>query len=289
MATLMRSLRVSAPAKINLFLRVLGRRPDGYHDLETLFQEIDLSDELIFRETVGETSLEVPGHTDLENRDNLVTKALRWIENRIERKLHVAITLRKRIPSAAGLGGGSSDAAATLKGIASFFSLDLGPEDLAEAAISLGADVPFFLKGGAAVGEGVGEKLTPVNLPNDYELLLVNPGFPVSTAAIFREYSKILTANTREGRLWPVLHSTRSVRDLLHNDLQSVAERLHPEISEVLREMERSGLRDSLMTGSGPTVFGLAQPGEIGRTKTGHFEKWTKIVARPSNHGIVID
>jgi 4-diphosphocytidyl-2-C-methyl-D-erythritol kinase len=289
MATLMRSLRVSAPAKINLFLRVLGRRPDGYHNLETLFQEIDLSDELIFRETIGETSLEVPGHTDLENRDNLVIKALRWIENRIEHKLHVAITLRKEIPSAAGLGGGSSDAAATLKGIASFFGLDLGPEDLAVAAISLGADVPFFLTGGAAVGEGVGEKLTPVNLPNDYELLLVNPGFPVSTAAIFREYSKILTANTREGRLWPVLHSTRSVRDLLHNDLQSVAERLHPEISEVLREMERSGLRDSLMTGSGPTVFGLAQPGEIGRTKAGHFEKWTKIVARPSNHGIVID
>jgi 4-diphosphocytidyl-2-C-methyl-D-erythritol kinase len=285
----MRSLRVSAPAKINLFLRVLGRRHDAYHNLETLFQEIDLSDELIFRETAGETTLDVPGHADLENRDNLVIRVLRWVEKRIERRLHVAITLHKRIPSAAGLGGGSSDAAATLIGIASFFRLELGPEDLAEAAISLGADVPFFLKGGAAVGEGIGEKLTSVDLPTDYELLLVNPGFPVSTAAIFREYSKILTGNTLEGRLWAVLHSNRSVRDILHNDLQAVAERLHPEISEVLREMERSGLRDTLMTGSGPTVFGLAQPGEIGRMKTERLEKWTKIVAQPSNHGIVID
>jgi 4-diphosphocytidyl-2-C-methyl-D-erythritol kinase len=280
---------VSAPAKINLFLRVLGRRDDGYHNLETLFQEIDLSDELLLRETNFETSLEVPGHVDLENRENLVIKALKWIENRIGRRLSVAIRLNKRIPSAAGLGGGSSDAAATLKGIGSLFELDLGPEDLAEAAMSLGADVPFFLTGGAAVGEGVGERLTAVDLPTDYELLLVNPGFPVSTAAIFREFSKSLTANTREGRLWAVLKATRNVRKLLHNDMQPVAERLHPGISIVLEEMERSGLRDKLMTGSGPTVFGLAQPGEIERMNTESFDKWTKIVARPSNRGILIN
>jgi 4-diphosphocytidyl-2-C-methyl-D-erythritol kinase len=285
----MRSIRISAPAKINLFLRVLGRRPDGYHNIETLFQEIDLADELILRETAGQTSLEVPGHADLENQDNLVIRALRWIEKKIRRQLSVAITVNKRIPAAAGLGGGSSDAAAALKGIVSLFRLDLGPGDLAQAAISLGADVPFFLKGGSAVGEGIGEQLTPLDLPTDYELLLVNPGFPVSTAAVFKEFSNILTGNTLEGRLWPVLQTTRDARKLLHNDLQSVAERMHPEISVILGEMARSGLQDRLMTGSGPTVFGLAQPGEIGKMKTESFEKWTKIVARPSNRGILID
>jgi 4-diphosphocytidyl-2-C-methyl-D-erythritol kinase len=117
----------------------------------------------------------------------------------------------------------------------------------------------------------------------------VNPGFPVSTAAVFKAFSNILTGNTLEGRLWPVLRTTRDARKLLHNDLQSVAERMHPEISVILGEMARSGLSHTLMTGSGPTVFGLTQPGEIGKMNTRPFEKWTKIVARPSDRGILID
>lgn len=285
----MRSIRITAPAKINLCLRVLGRRPDGYHILETLFQEIDLSDELILRETSGETSLAVPGHPDLATPDNLVMKAFRWLENTSGRRFSLSITVNKRIPVAAGLGGGSSNAAAVLKGMVSLYRLGLEEDDLARAALSLGADVPFFLIGGTAVGEGIGEHVTPVNIPSDYELLLVNPGFRVSTATVFQEYSRTLTGRTREGRLWRELRETRQIRDLLHNDLQSAAERLCPEIREMLGELARTGFAHRSMSGSGPTVFGLAQRNHIEKMQIGPMEKWTKIVARPSNRGIVID
>ena len=285
----MRSIRLFAPAKINLFLRVLGKRPDGYHNIETLFQEIDLRDELILKEGTHETSLEVPGHPELETDDNLVMKALRWLEKETGRRLHVDITLIKRIPSAVGLGGGSSDAAAALVGLTTLFRLDLREDGLIRAARSLGADVPFFLKGGTAVGEGIGERLTPVSFPLHYEVLLIHPGFQVSTATVFREFSRILTDGTREARLWRILAENRDVRDLLHNDLQPVAERLYPEISEMSEAMVAAGWQAGLMTGSGPTVFGLAQPDEMWRLRTDLGSRWTKIVARPSNRGIVMN
>jgi 4-diphosphocytidyl-2-C-methyl-D-erythritol kinase len=268
---------------------VLGRRPDGYHILETLFQEIDLRDELILRETAGETSLEVPGHPDLATPENLVIKALRWLENETGGEFFLSMTLNKRIPTAAGLGGGSSNAAAALKGVASLYRLEMGKEDLVRGALALGADVPFFLMGGTAVGEGIGERLTSVDIAMDYELLLVNPGFRVSTAAVFQEYSKTLTGHIRDGRLWSDLRTTRQIGDLLYNDLQPAAVRLHPEILEILNEMNQCGFAHRLMSGSGPTVFGLAESDEIRRMKTGLTREWTNIVACPSNRGIVID
>ncbi|MEJ2717546.1 MAG: 4-(cytidine 5'-diphospho)-2-C-methyl-D-erythritol kinase, partial [Deltaproteobacteria bacterium] len=174
----MKSLRVRTPAKINLYLRILGSRPDGYHDLETLFQAIDLHDQLIISETAGGSRLEVPGHPALENNDNLIMRALRWIERRSGRRVSVNVQLQKRIPVSAGLGGGSSDAAATILGIQALYDLELGTDDLIRDAGELGADVPFFLVGGSAIGEGIGEQLTRVSIPLDYGLVLVHPGFP---------------------------------------------------------------------------------------------------------------
>ncbi len=252
----MKSLRVQTPAKINLFLQVLGIRPDGFHDIQTLFQAIDLDDELIIAKGGAEPTLQVPGFRELESDHNLVMRALRWLEAHTGRELVVRMTLSKKIPVAAGLGGGSSDAAAALKGLSLLFDLGLPEEELARAALELGADVPFFLKGGTAVGEGIGERLTTVTLPFDYELILVNPGFPVSTGSIFREFSKNLTGKALEGKLWMRIREGRSVEDLLDNDLQSVAEVLHPQIRGVRDLMEKSGVRKTLMSGSGPTVFG---------------------------------
>ncbi len=284
----MPSLRITTPAKINLFLRVLALRPDGYHDIETVFQAIDLCDELTMEATTGESSLSVPARPDLETEENLIMRAIRWLEKKTGQSLPVRIELNKRIPVAAGLGGGSSDAAATLVGIRSLFGLDLGDDELRQGAVTLGADVPFFLEGGTAVGEGIGERLTPVNLPMDYSVLLVCPAFSVSTGAIFREFSKFLTGEGREGRLWPRLQEAARIEDLLYNDLQSVTESMHSELAGMRQLMQDAGLKAILMSGSGPTLFGLVEPHEADNVKRRLPPELNSVIARPIRRGIVL-
>lgn len=282
-------VRLCAPAKINLFLRVLGKRRDGYHEIETVFQAIDLEDELIIHKATEKTSLKVPGHEDLETESNLVMRALRWLEKESGRKLPVAMRLLKSIPKAAGLGGGSSNAAAALLGVRALYELDLEDQVLLRGAASLGADVPFFLFGGTAVGEGIGERLTRVELPDNYGVVLVNPGFPVSTATVFHTLSKTLTREFRKGRVWDVVKELRSVEDLLHNDLQSVAEGLHPEISKIRNELETAGAKRALMTGSGPTVFGMAELDRAEEISRSLPAEWNCFIVRPTRRGIRID
>lgn len=284
----MPSLRITTPAKINLFLRVLSRRPDGYHDIETLFQAIDLYDELTLETTRGDSHLTVPGQPDLESDKNLIMRAVRWLEKKTSRTLPVRIELNKRIPVAAGLGGGSSDAAATLIGMRSLFDLDLDDDDLGAGAVTLGADVPFFLKGGSAVGEGIGERLTPVNLPMNYSVLLVCPTFSVSTAVIFQEFSKFLTQEGREGRLWPRLQQTARIEDLLYNDLQSVTESLHSELAGTRHIMQNAGLRSILMSGSGPVMFGIVESQEADVLKRRLPREFNMVIARPIRRGVVL-
>ncbi len=285
----MKKLRVRAPAKINLYLKVLGARPDGYHELETVFQAVELYDELFIECTSGRTSLEVPGHPRLETEDNLVLRSLRWLEQETERSIPVRMKLVKGIPEAGGLGGGSSDAAAALVGISTLLDLGLQEHDLRRATADLGADVSFFLTGGSAVGEGIGERLTQVQLPMDYGLLLVNPGFPVSTAAVYREYSKSLTGEITRGTVWQGLRKLQRVVDLLHNDLQDVAERLYPEIVTVRNEMANAGVSNVLMSGSGPTVFGMLDPDSSDRVGERFDTRWSTFVARPLAAGVTID
>ena len=278
-------MRVFTPAKVNLFLRVLGKRADGYHELETLFQAIDLEDELIIRKTRGASSLEVPDYPDLETDSNLVVRALRWLEHETGRDLSVAMRLIKRIPLGGGLGGGSSNAAGALVGIRDLCELDLTRDDLLKGALALGADVPFFLLGGTAVGEGVGERLTPVKIPMDYGLVLVNPGYPVSTKAIFHRLSKTLTVKAGEGRLGSVLGRFSGIDRLLWNDLQPVAEEMHPEISQIRDALEMAGAAKVLMTGSGPTVFGIAEPDRIHEIVQTHAEEMELSHRSPVDQG----
>jgi 4-diphosphocytidyl-2-C-methyl-D-erythritol kinase len=282
----MQSIRVSAPAKINLFLRVLSKRPDGYHNIETLFQAIDVFDELIFQKTSDMTILKVAGLPELETEDNLVMRALRWFERYLGTELHVEINLKKNIPLAAGLGGGSSDAAAAMLAIRELFQLPVSDKELQSAAVSLGADVPFFFSGGSAIGEGIGDVITPVDIPQDYDLVIVNPGFPVSTAKVYSEFSRTLTAHPLEGRLGRVLQEGRGISGILHNDLQAVTERLYPEVSEIRNVLKEHGLSGVLMSGSGPTVLGITEIGRAENIGRRIPSKWTVISSRPTKVGI---
>lgn len=286
----MSSLRLRTPAKINIFLSVLSKRADNYHELETLFQAVELYDEIIIRKKKGKSRLVVEDYPELQNENNLILRAIRWLEQECQLRLEVDINLRKRIPVAAGLGGGSSDAAATLVGIKKLFELDhLTDSDIKRGALSLGADVPFFLLGGSAIGHGIGEILTPVDINKDYAVMLVNPGYAVSTAQIFAAFSKTLTASPKKGTLQGLLDQGVELSQLLFNDLQPVAEMIYPGIRSIRETFVDAGVTEVLMSGSGPTVFAMGEPSRL-ESIGGLFGHHYKIIlTRPRSTGILID
>lgn len=241
----MPTLTLPAPAKLNLMLHILGRRDDGYHELQTLFQFLDYGDELNFSlRDDGQIRL----HTDLPGVDhdsNLIVRAARLLQRESGCTLGADIGLTKRLPMGGGIGGGSSDAATTLVGLDHLWRLDLGEDRLAQLGLALGADVPVFVRGRAAFAEGVGERLQPVDLEEPWFLVLA-PQVSVSTAEIFADPE--LTRNT------PAI----TVRSLLagggHNDCQPVVERRYPEVRNALSLLNK--FVPASMTGTGACVFG---------------------------------
>jgi len=236
--------RYPAPAKLNLFLHVVGRRPDGYHLLQTAFRLIELCDWLRFtpRED-GEIRLAraIPG---IPESDDLTVRAARLLQGEGEARTGVEIELEKNIPIGGGLGGGSSDCATTLAVLNRLWGLDLPGDRLAELALGLGADVPFFLFGGNAFGEGIGERLTPLELPKAWYVLLIPPVM-VSTPAIFA--SPQLTRNLKTIKI------SGFSAGFGRNDLEPVVCRRHPEVAAHLEWLRRFG--DARMSGSGACVF----------------------------------
>ena len=266
-------LSVKAPAKINLFLRVTGRRADGYHTLQTRMQKVGLFDLLKVQRGGEGVRLHCVGADLPENADNLVHRAaslfLETVAQRRGRTLGgVKISLTKNIPIAAGLGGGSSDAAAALKALNSLFETGLTAGELAAMGLELGADVPFFLADTpAALAVGIGEILTPVAPLSGCFVLLVNPGFSVSTRwvyqtfALTKEEKTTIFENFRESADPAVrLGLSVTVKGLpaaLENDLETVTITRYPEIGRIKEELLAHGAVAALMSGSGPTVFAL--------------------------------
>lgn len=266
-----RPVAARAHAKINLDLRVLGTRPDGYHELRTVFQAIDLHDDLECHPHDGPLVLdcETPG-VPLD-RGNLVWRAAEALWEAIGRTgpvEGVRIRLVKRIPVQAGLGGGSTDAAATLTALSAFWRLQPGQAPLGDVAARLGADVPFFLAGGTALGLGRGDEIYPlVDLPKHIVLLLV-PGFGVSSREAFGWYDAEREAHRgappREPQVVPGPWPSRAAQ--MVNDLEAAIARHHPEIEQMRLALRRAGARAAAMSGSGSTVFGLfQQPREAAR------------------------
>ncbi len=247
-----------AHAKINLYLKILGRRPDGYHEIESVVQTVSLHDSLEF-ETADRFELEVDPPALPANRDNLVWKAAEaLLEGRPARGAR--IVLRKRIPIGAGLGGGSSDAAAALVGLDRLWGQGGGEERLRKIAAGLGSDVPLFLVGGTVRVSGRGTEVDPlVDLPSA-QLVLVHPGVPVSTREIYAQVQEPLTPRVKTGSI-PAFgkDSPGSLEGWvrLGNDLESIAGRFCPAIREIKERLLLAGASAAAMTGSGSAVFGL--------------------------------
>lgn len=255
-------LSLLAPAKINLFLHVTGKRDDGYHELFTLFQMVGVYDEVTVEEARGDIRLhcDLPG---VPEEENIVYRAAALLKEACGVRSGVAITLRKTIPMAAGLGGGSSDAAAAMVALNRLWGLDLSREELAGLGIRLGSDVPFFFGCPAALGRGRGELLEPFP-PLEGWVLLVNPGFAVSTAGVFRNIKKLtsLADNTKlpsflKKGLAAENLCIEDLRGCLYNSLEEVTELNYPEVTEIKNRILDNGALAALMSGSGPTVFGL--------------------------------
>lgn len=250
------SSKLLAPAKINLCLHVLARRPDGYHELAMLMQRVSLYDELsLALNDSGEVRLKCDGLALAPGEENLVVRAARTLLRESACPLGVDIELDKRIPVAAGLGGGSSDAASVLLGLNRLAALGRSRPELMALGLTLGADVPFFILEQTAWATGIGEQLEPLpDLPR-LSYVLVNPGIPVSTAWAYQNLR--LTPKGDPAKLREFPRTPEGLVRLLHNDLESVTGDRHPEIAEVRRALMSQGALGSLMSGSGATVFGL--------------------------------
>lgn len=255
-------LRIAAPAKVNLFLRIVGKRSDGYHELSTWMQKLTLADEVLLTSVASGITLHCPGSNLPEDEINLAYKAAALFFKNSSLPGGIDITLTKNIPIAAGLGGGSSDAAAVLTGLNTLYAAGMNEKELMGLGLMLGADVPFFVVDcHAALATGIGEKLEIQDSLADCWFVLVNPGFSVSTKWVYENFESPQTANfalTIEGNpfiLGPA--SGKDLSDTFFNDLESVTISRYSEISVLKQKILQLGAVASLMSGSGPTVFGV--------------------------------
>lgn len=252
----MTSLRLQAAAKVNFRLDVLRKRPDGYHDLRMLMQRISLFDELTLR-LLPEPVIRVSSDSAALPADdgNIAWRAAAALLPRAGREVGVAIDIVKRIPVAAGLGGGSSDAAAVLMGLNELLALGLGREELMAIGLQLGADVPFFIFGKPALAEGVGERLTAVAGLPPLQLVVVNPGIPVATAWVYQNLG--LTTEKTAAKIPSLYKTAAELCTVLANDLEAVTLGRFPVIGEIKERLLAAGALGALMSGSGPSVFGV--------------------------------
>jgi 4-diphosphocytidyl-2-C-methyl-D-erythritol kinase len=252
------SITLKAPAKVNYLLDVIRRRPDGYHDLRMVMQRVNLCDEitLILTKDPG-ISVRCGKAGVPDGPGNIAWKAARALLDLDNSSQGVEISITKNIPVAAGLGGGSSDAATVLMGMNELLALGLSDQHLIDIGVKLGADVPFFIFKKTALAQGIGEALTVMpDMPRAW-VLLVNPGVHVSTAWV---YNNLKLTNRGELARLPTFYGTvADICSIFANDLESVTIPAFPVIAEIKNGMLRHGAMGAMMSGSGPTVFGLFQ------------------------------
>ncbi|KWW12460.1 MULTISPECIES: 4-(cytidine 5'-diphospho)-2-C-methyl-D-erythritol kinase [Bacillaceae] len=255
-------LMEKAPAKINLALDVLFKRPDGYHEVEMIMTTVDLADRIELKEIKG-NHIQILSHNRFvpDDHRNLAYQAAFILKERFGINKGVSITIEKNIPVAAGLAGGSSDAAATLRGLNRLWKLGLSMDELAEIGAEIGSDVSFCVYGGTALARGRGEKITHLPAPPKCWVILAKPTIGVSTADIYKrlQISKMDHPDV-PGMISAIkANSYQDVCDGLGNVLEQVTLQLYPEVANIKDQMKTFGADSVLMSGSGPTVFGLVE------------------------------
>ena len=269
------TLHLESPAKVNLRLEILNKREDGYHELRTVFQKVSLHDTLHFSLKKEKEISIATDHPNLPvGKTNLVYQAAQSMLKASDYQGGVHIEIKKQIPLGAGLGGGSSNAATTLKALNQLLKKSLSKRKLMEMGLKIGADVPFFIWEGAAIGSGIGEKLKKVTLP-DLQYVLIYPNFEVSTRWAYQNF--VLTNQRIHFNLHKFLKTPEGISSILFNHLEEVVSRKYPQIEVMKNSLLSRGALGALMTGSGPTVFGLFQDD---KSATGAYEKIKKMVAR---------
>ena len=271
----MSPVRVRAPAKVNLWLEVLRRREDGYHDLSTLMLPLRVGDDVAveLRPTAEGITLSCEAEGVPADARNLAHRAAAAYLSRTGWETGVALSVLKRTPVGAGLGGGSSDAAAVLRVLNALAPHPLPLDALLEVGRSLGADVPFFVLGVPALATGIGEVLEPVSGLPAYPLVLITPPVHVATGTIYRRLT--LTRGTPRITLTALLAGPWCLSPLMENDLESVTASDHPVVSDIRGWLLENGALGARMSGSGPTVFGVFRtPGEAARTGALAVSAW---------------
>ncbi|MBR1444146.1 MAG: 4-(cytidine 5'-diphospho)-2-C-methyl-D-erythritol kinase [Firmicutes bacterium] len=257
----MDSINLKARAKINISLDVLGKRDDGYHDLSMIMQSVNLCDDIFIRKT-EEEGITLKTNISWLPTDgrNLIYKAASEMVSRYEIKSGLFISLRKVIPVCAGLAGGSTDCAATLIGIRNLFNINIPMKELMALGKELGADVPFCLIRGTALAEGIGEKLTRIAPFPKCSILIVKPPVNVSTATVFKSYApeKVTAHPDNEKLIYCIKKGDlKGTCENMCNVLESVTIEEYPVIAEIKKFMNEKGAMGAMMSGSGPTVFGI--------------------------------
>lgn len=297
-------LTLNAPAKINWFLKILGLRDDGFHEIRSLIQKITLYDRLTFAQA---DTLSIETDTQIPLEDNLIHKAALLLQKKYGIDTGAVIGLYKNIPMGAGLGGGSSDAAAALMGLNKLWTLGLATEELSVLAEQLGSDVPFFLHGPISFISGRGENIVPCNALKTLNILLVKPSFDISTVWAYKKFSHMpstailvsgetalapyynddLELTKKAGKVNNIEHFIRNIEradpgditDDVFNDLESVVIESFPVIAEIKVRLREQGAGFVLMSGSGSTVFGVFNSREEAEVASRSFQNfWTAAV-----------
>lgn len=255
-------IKIAAPAKINLFLEILGKRQDGYHEIETVMQEVSLFD-YIYMENYDKNVVFTCSNPKLSaGEDNLVVKAVRLLQNESKTYRGVKIHLDKRIPIGAGLGGGSSDAVATLVGLNKLWRIGYDEKQLMSLAGKLGSDTPFFVVGNTAICKGRGEIVTPYPINVSYNYIIIYPRFEVNTAMVYKNFKNSLTKNLKDVSFFMrefISGNPNKLGAILHNRLEDVVFKLYPDLEKIKKALSKFNFCGILLSGSGSALYGLCK------------------------------
>lgn len=282
---------IKAYAKINLYLDVIGKRGDGYHNIESIMQTISLHDELLFELKDKEIEIKSEPENFVEIENNLIFKAAILLKNKYNVKKGVSVSLRKNIPVGAGLGGGSADAAGTLVGLNILWDLNLPISELLKLGIELGSDVPFCILGGTCFVEGKGEKLTKIKPIPSCRIVVVNPGFEISTKEIYQKFDEeenfaslsingIMTAFDRS--------DFNGICENMANSMENIVFRKFPELKEFKKTAKNNAFEGALMSGTGSTMFAITQSEEKAKKIAAKFKSILPFIniCESCTHGI---